>query len=68
MDARSVLSLDFDYCTSVLNFGSKINILIPERADWQDGILPYSGASIYTDGSKTDTSTGSGVFSFKTST
>ena len=63
MDVGGVLSLDSDYCIPVLGFDDNINILIPERSEWQNDTLPYSGPSIYMDGSKTDNGTGSGVFS-----
>ena len=47
-----------------MNFGRNFETKIPSREEWAaDSVLNDYATSIFTDGSKTETDTGSGVFS-----
>lgn len=52
-----------DIIIETLTFKKSHTTLIPPRLDWENQTLPLSTISIYTDGSKTENGTGSGVYS-----
>lgn len=52
-----------DLITEFLHFTKTHHTSIPSRTEWNNQTLPFSTASIFTDGSKTENGTGSGIFS-----
>ena len=60
----STLFQETDYLLPRLNFGRSFETRIPSREEWAaESVLNDNATSIFTDGSKTETGTGSGVFS-----
>ena len=51
-----------DYMVTNLEFNGIPRVIIPERSEWIGAARLYDGYSVFTDGSKMDTSTGSGVY------
>ena len=57
------LSMPQDRLLAVYEFERKFDSRIPSRDEWKDGVSPVEGDfTLYTDGSKTDDGTGSGVY------
>ena len=55
------VDLSTDYTPKSLSFDRTTEIVLPDRDAWANGI-PFQGPAIYTDGSKSEEGTGSGVF------
>lgn len=58
------LNRDTDYMAPVANFVRTFCVDVPTREDWAaDRVIRDDEISVFTDGSKTETGTGSGIFS-----
>ena len=54
-----------DYMCTEVDFGENPTLIIPNRDQWSGKDKLFSGASVFTDGSKMDIGTGAGVYLFE---